>query len=583
MAGPSLPFCDHLHATKYRDKGETFSQFAVRFTTALTEGGLEYNYVIKMIADMRFMAAGRVQAWAGSKKIVTPFNCYASAVIHDSFVDGPRVGEDQSQVSIMKAATQAAQTMRQGGGIGYDFSTLRPSGSIIKGVDATSDGPLAFMPVFNAVCEATSSAGNRRGAQMAVLRCDHPDIEKFITMKTNNNVLNGFNVSVGVTDELMEAVARKSTFDLRFNGRVVKTVDAEALWDLIMRTTWDWAEPGVLFIDTINRQNNLWYCETIATTNPCGEQPLPPFGACLLGSHNLTRYLVRDLLGHWEFDYELLEEDVGQAVRVLDRVIDLAKHPLIEQELEAKNKRRMGIGVTGMANTLEALGHPYGSAAFCYQEEKILTIIRNAAYRESIRLAKELGSFPLFNADLFCKSKFVKTLPDDIQAGIRKFGIRNSHLLSIAPTGTISFVADNVSSSIEPVFSLEAERPVKMPEGDVVVNVQDYGYATLGVKGKTTATVTVQEHVDVLLTAAKLVDSAVSKTVNVQGTTPWAEFTGIYTKAYEGGAKGCTTFNKDGRRHGLLVDGDGRQTPVSEAGNTGLTCMIDKDGRKSCE
>lgn len=520
-------------------------------------------------------------------------NCFVSPTIHDSFVDGPRDPriDDMRSVSIMDAAKLAAQTMRQGGGIGYDFSTLRPAGDLIRGVRAKTDGPIAFMPVYDAVCRATSSAGERRGAQMGVLRCDHPDIKKFITMKTNNDFLRGFNVSVGVTDELMEAVARNGTFDLRFGGRVYETVDARELWDLIMRTAWDWAEPGVLFIDTINRMNNLYYCETIAATNPCGEQPLPPYGACLLGSLNLVKYLAHDSAGYY-FDWPQLLADIPHIIRMMDNVVDKAIYPLPEQAEEARSKRRMGIGVTGLANALEAMGMPYGSLGFTTFETKLLNVIADECYRASIELAKEKGPFPLFDAEKYIAGEFIKRRPDDIRDGIRRYGIRNSHLLSIAPTGTISFAADNVSSSIEPVFALTTERPVDMPGGKQIVTVPDYGFRFLGVSGKTTAQVTVAEHLAVMLVAAERVDSAVSKTVNVDKHVKFEDFVGIYQTVYEGGGKGCTTFNKDGKRFALLTDKDQAVEEATEAQEAetlptlleGSICTFDPaTGRRSCE
>jgi ribonucleoside-diphosphate reductase alpha chain len=589
MIGPVLPESDFLHNTKYRGgKTETYERFSHRFAHALSDSAAMYAHVLSIVQTMRFMAAGRVQSWAGSDKIVTPYNCFVSPTIHDSFVDGPNIAkwENMDSVSIMDAAKFAAQTMRQGGGIGYDFSTLRPRGALIRGVMSHSGGPIDFMPIFNAVCKATSSAGERRGAQMGVLRCDHPDITEFVTMKANSDFLNGFNVSVAVTDELMEAVARKGSFDLRFNGEVLKTVDAAELWELIMKTTWDWAEPGVLFIDTINRMNNLWYCETIAATNPCGEQPLPPYGACLLGSFAAPKYLIKDLAGY-RFDWDQFIADIPVVVRMMDNVIDKANYPLAQQAVEAKNKRRMGLGITGLANALEAMGFPYGSVGFVTLETKMLNILRDHAYNASIDLAIEKGAFPLFDADKYLESGFAKTLPDEIRERIRKHGIRNSHLLSIAPTGTISFAADNMSSSIEPVFALEAERLVNMPGGQQVMNVKDYGYNFLGVKGKTTANVTLDEHLAVLLVAAAKVDSAVSKTINVDKHVKWDDFKNVYLRAYEGGAKGCTTFNKDGLRMGILVDKD-EQSPSDEqapaAPAVADTCTWDPTtGRRSCE
>lgn len=592
MSGPVLPFCDYLHFNKYRDvqAKESYDEFAVRFSTALADNPEHGALLHDAVKAMRIMAAGRVQAWAGSSKVVTPYNCYVSPTINDSFVDAPKAGEDPNAVSIMDAMKYAAQTMRQGGGIGYAWSTLRPKNALIRGVMSTSDGPIAFMPIADAVCQATSSAGNRRGAQMSVLRCDHPDIMDFIKMKrNNNNFLTGMNISVGVTDELMEAVARKGTFNLRFNGEIYKTVDAEELWNTIMLSTWDWAEPGVLFLDTINRMNNLWYCERIEATNPCGEQPLPPWGACLLGSLNLTKYIKKSVLfGDYVFDWELFIQDIHVFVRALDNVIDKATYPLSQQEVEAKSKRRMGIGITGLANALEILGHPYGSIGFTTVQTKIQNILSHEAYRASIQLAKEKGSFPLFDAEKYLGGPFIKDMPDDIRDGIKRYGIRNSHLTSIAPTGTISFCADNASSGIEPAFALEMERPVKLPTGTEVVTVKDYAYNFYGVKGRTTAQVTLDEHMSVLLVAAKRVDSAVSKTINVDKHVKWDDFKGIYQKAYEGGAKGCTTFNKDGKRFGLLTDKDEDGTKAHEeapaAEEKVQACFIDPStGTRTCE
>lgn len=589
MPGPLQPFADFLHYTKYRHEGEKFEGYVDRAARTLADDETHEARLRDIFGDNRFMPAGRVQAWVGSNKVVTPYNCYVSPTIHDSFVDGPKTAEDDLRsVSIMDAAKLAAQTMRQGGGIGYDFSTLRPAGDMIKGVRSKTDGPIAFMPVYDAICKATSSAGNRRGAQMGVLRVDHPDILRYVTMKNNNDFLNGFNTSVGVTDEFMEAVARKGTFNLRFGGKVYKTVDAAELWDQIMQSTYDWAEPGVLFIDTINKMNNLYYCETIAATNPCGEQPLPPYGACLLGSFNAVKYLVH-VDGVWKFDMHRFIDDIGPVVRAMDNVIDKAIYPLPEQAEEAKSKRRMGLGITGLANALEAMGLPYGTAKFVAMEDTILRNLRDHAYIASVDLAKEKGAFPLYDEHLYPRSKFIETLPFHIQDMIVRFGIRNSHLTSIAPTGTISFAADNVSSSIEPVFALEQERPVNLPDGKQVLNIPDYGYRFLGVRGRTTAQVSVDDHLAVFLTAAKLVDSAVSKTINMDKRTSMADFKTIYQRAYEGGAKGCTTFNKDGKRFALLQDKDASSEAdmgqeEAPALMEGATCYRDPvTGLKTCE
>ena len=353
--------------------------------------------------------------------------------------------------------------MRMGGGIGYDFSTLRPKGDLIVKLQSRSSGPISFMEIFDAVCRCTSSSGHRRGAQMGVLRIDHPDIFDFVRAKQNETFLKGFNISIAVTDEFMECKRDGKPFQLKFGGRVYREVDTNELWDAVMRSTWDWAEPGVLFIDTINRMNNLHYCETIAATNPCGEQPLPPFGACLLGSFNLVRYVSKDMHG-WRFDWDRLARDIAPVVRAMDNVVDRARYPLPQQEHEAKSKRRMGLGVTGLANAGEALGLPYGSKGFLDFTRRVLTLVRDESYRASARLAQEKGAFPLYSNE-YLDSKFVRTLPEDIQGLIEFYGIRNSHLTSIAPTGTISLCADNISSGLEPVFSYGMERTVIEFEG----------------------------------------------------------------------------------------------------------------------
>lgn len=594
--GPRLAYSDQLHAEKYRLKGETFRDAMGRVASALQDSPAHYHAFRDVLLDMRFMPAGRVQAAMGSPKGVTPYNCYVSGTIPDSFVSR----ENAEQSSIMHRAEQAATTMRMGGGIGYDFSTLRPKGFLIKKLLSQSSGPLGFMPIFNEVCKATSSAGNRRGAQMGVLRIDHPDIFEFISAKHNSTALTGFNISIGVTDDFMECLAAKRPFALKFEGQVIRHVDPEELWEAVMRSTWDWAEPGVLFIDRINYWNNLWYCETISATNPCGEQPLPPFGACLLGSYNLVKYLrpvtARIQSKAWSFDWDQLKADIPHVTRAMDNVVDRAIYPLMEQMLEAKNKRRMGMGVTGLANAAEAMGLPYGSRAFLEFEDRLLAFIARHTYLASVELAKEKGPFPLFNADRYLEGKFVQTLDEDVRDGIRKWGIRNSHLTSIAPTGTISMAADNVSSSIEPVYRFQQERTVLMADGRRTVDLFDYGFGTLRVRGRRTSMgeVTAAEHVSVLTTAQRHVDSAVSKTVNMDKSMPWDEFKGLYLQAYDGGAKGCTTFNKDGKRAGLFKEtfepadlpfpGENSLAMVGIADDVGATCEFDPaTGRRSCE
>lgn len=589
--GPTTAYADRLHAEKHRLPGETFRDAMSRIAKALADDDDHYHALRDILLRQAFLPAGRIQAAMGSPKGVTPYNCYVSGNIPDSFVarDNP---EDSS---IMHRAEQAAQTMRMGGGIGYNFSTLRPRDALIKKLMSRSGGPLSFMPIFNGVCQATSSYGNRRGAQMGVLNIDHPDIMSFINAKHDQSTLAGFNISIGVTDEFMEAKAAGKPFDLRFGGEVYDTVDAAELWETLMRSTWDWAEPGVLFIDRVNAWNNLWYCETIHATNPCGEQPLPPFGACLLGSWNLAAYLVFDLAGYY-LDLDRLAADVPVIVRAMDNVVDRAKYPLPEQEVEAKSKRRMGLGVTALANALEAMGHPYGTEGFLRLEDKILRMLTRESYLASCDLAVEKGAFPLYD-ERYLDSKFIKTLDPDVQDRIRRDKIRNSHLTSIAPTGSISLGADNISSSIEPVYRWSQERTVIMEGGAETVPLYDYGFGHLKVRGRRTSMgeVTAKQHVDVLVTAQRHVDSAVSKTVNCDGTMPWADFKAIYDDAYEGGAKGCTTFNKDGKRAGLFKETpEPKDLPFpNSAGSTlsigaqvdaGLSCEFDPaTGRRSCE
>tara|TARA_Y100000022_G_scaffold70894_1_gene61016 strand:+ start:784 stop:2544 length:1761 start_codon:yes stop_codon:yes gene_type:complete len=536
--GPTLPISEEIHATKYRSEGETFYEAMTRVADALKDDNVHFEQFRTILYNQRFLPAGRVQSAMGAPRTVTPYNCFVSSTIEDS-MDG-----------ITRAVSRAAKTMQLGGGIGYDFSTLRPHGALIKSLDSKSSGPLSFMGIFDATCKTISSAGHRRGAQMAVMRVDHPDIEKFIRAKNNSTDLTQFNMSVAVTDKFMEAVKLDKDFDLVFQGTAYKTVKAKALWDDILRSTWDWAEPGILFIDRINQKNNLHYCEEIAATNPCGEQPLPPNGACLLGSFNLAKYIVEHD-GKYVFNMNMLRNDIPWVVRAMDNVVDRATYPLPEQEEEAKNKRRMGLGVTGVANAIEALGFDYGSDDFIRIFEDIMATIRDECYKASIELAKEKGKFPLFKKD-YLTSGFAMTLPTEIRTEIAKHGIRNSHLLSVAPTGTISLSADNVSSGIEPVFSLGYDRTIQTFDGPKVERVDDYGYREFGVKGKTADELSVFDHVRVLNVASRYVDSACSKTCNVGDSVTWEEFKQVYMDAYEGGSSGCTTFRASGKRYGIL-------------------------------
>ncbi|KKN53711.1 hypothetical protein LCGC14_0599660 [marine sediment metagenome] len=778
--GPTLAFSESIHAEKYRSKGESFKEAMNRVAGALSDNPDHFKAFRDTLLSMRFMPGGRIQSAIGSTKgkAVTAYNCFVAGRIEDSFVDG--------HGSIMDIAKEAATTMRMGGGIGYDFSTLRPRGATIKKLQSSSSGPVSFMQIYDAICRCIASSGHRRGAQMGVMRVDHPDIEEFVHAKQPPKAaepimeqlalaepgtvvwqqwytalqavyqLTGFNISIAVTDEFMLAVKEDKPFTLRFGGKAYREIDAKSLWEMIMRSAWDWAEPGIIFIDTVNKMNNLAYCEEIIATNPCftgdtkvwtdhghkrfdslvgktvdvltqtstgklvyrtmrnirktqrqaglvqvvldnggivtctptheiflvgggsieaqhlqpghhissvypyranqkgylrltngkdmplehhvpfegtkglgqefhvhhrngikrddhrvvsvkhldekedvycgtvdetgkffvatgtndgilvsncGEQPLPAHGACLLGSFNLTRY-IKDHDGTTFFDYDQFAKDIPHVVRAMDNVTDLASFPLYEQEKMAKATRRMGLGVTGLANALEALGYPYGNAGFVLATEQILKTLAQEAYRASALLAEEKGAFPRYDKSKYLAAPFIQGLDQETRSLIARHGIRNSHLTSIAPTGTISLCADNISSGIEPVFAYSQRRTVKMPEGDVEANYEDYGVRVFSTKGKRAQDVTVVEHLAVLAAASSCVDSAVSKTCNVPVDTPWIDFKNLYMRAWELGCKGLATYQVGGKRAGIIKSTD----------EDASSCRLDLEtGRKECE
>jgi ribonucleoside-diphosphate reductase alpha chain len=454
---------------------------------------------------------------------------------------------------IFENLREAALTMQQGGGIGHDFSSLRPQGAPVVGVGADASGPLSFMDVWDSMCRTIMSAGSRRGAMMATLRCDHPDIEAFIDAKRDPKRLRMFNVSVLVTDAFMKAVGEDADWPLVFGGRTFRTVKAKALWERIMRSTYDYAEPGVIFIDRINCQNNLAYCESIAATNPCGEQPLPPYGACLLGSINLAKLVHHPFDDDAALDMAELERLVGTAIRMMDNAIDVSRFPLPEQQAEAKAKRRIGLGVTGLADALIFCRVRYGSPESISLIQTWLAAISHAAYRASMGLAREKGAFPLFDAREYLARPHIAALPQDIRDGIARFGIRNALLTSIAPTGTISLFADNVSSGIEPVFAFSYARKVTQADGSKREEiVSDYAVRAFQARFGTGAAlppyfVTAQtlmpsDHLAVQAAAQPFIDSAISKTINVPASIPFDEFAHVYQEAYDSGCKGCTTY-----------------------------------------
>jgi ribonucleoside-diphosphate reductase alpha chain len=493
------------------------------------------------LADFKFLPAGRVVAGAGSSRSVTLFNCFVMGVVPDDMG------------GIFAHLREAALTMQQGGGIGYDFSTLRPRGAPVKGVGADASGPLSFMDVWDAMCRTIMSAGYRRGAMMATLRCDHPDIEAFIEAKREPGRLRMFNLSVLVTDAFMQAIEQDAPWELSFGGTVWKVLPARELWDKIMRATYAYAEPGVIFIDRINHRNNLWYCEQITATNPCGEQPLPPYGACLLGSINLASLIVNPFTPEARLDLDRLRRPVPDCVRMMDNVIDISQFPLVQQQEEARQKRRIGLGVTGLADALIMCGLRYGSAAAVAAAESWLGAIQREAYLASCALAAEKGAFPLFDRDGYLAGQTVMSLDEEVRRQIAQNGIRNALLTSVAPTGTISLFADNVSSGIEPVFSFRHTRNVLMRDGTRrEEEVTDYAYRLFRrVRGEhaplpdyfiDAQVLSPEDHVVMQAAVQKHIDSSISKTINVPVEIPFERFKDVYLQAYALGCKGCTTY-----------------------------------------
>ena len=536
---------------KYRlkDQNGTFLEQTVqdtwrRIAKALSEVETEpkkwETIFYNALTDFKFLPAGRITAGSGTKRNVTLFNCFVMGVIPDSMS------------GIFDMLKEAALTMQQGGGIGYDFSTIRPKGSLVKGIAADASGPVSFMDVWDSMCRTIMSAGSRRGAMMATMRCDHPDIEEFIAAKSDSQKLRMFNLSVLVTDAFMEAVKKGEDWKLIYNNKVYSVIKAADLWDQIMRATYNFAEPGVIFIDRINETNNLSYCETITATNPCGEQPLPPYGACLLGSINLAKLVEHPFDKSAYLDVSQLEDLVFTAVRMMDNVIEVSQFPLEAQKLEAKNKRRIGLGVTGLADALLMVGLRYGSDEAVKKTEKWMKTIARSAYNASINLAEEKGAFPLFDPEKFIVSGNMIQMDEDVKKAVNKFGIRNALLTSIAPTGTISLYAGNVSSGIEPVFAYSYTRKVLQNDGShVEEEVVDYavklwrdkfGNAPLPDFFVSAQNLTPADHVKMQAAAQKWVDSSISKTINCPEDISFDDFKEVYIQAYDTGCKGCTTY-----------------------------------------
>jgi ribonucleoside-diphosphate reductase alpha chain len=517
---------------------------------------------VGLLEDFRFLPGGRILAGAGSGRAVTLFNCFVMGPIEDSIP------------GIFRALQESAVTMHQGGGVGVDFSSLRPAGAQARASGQIASGPVSFMQLWDSMCATVLATGARRGAMMATLRCDHPDIETFIDAKRTAGRLTHFNLSVQVTDAFVKAVRADEEWPLVFPARalsgdgevvsrdwpgapgprpcrILRRVHARALWEKILRAAYDCAEPGVLFIDRINAQNNLGHIERISATNPCGEIPLPPYGACDLGSLNLTRFVLAPFSRAARVDFEALEASAGLAVRFLDNVIDITRFPLPAQAEAARSTRRIGLGITGLADALVMLGLAYGSPAALSLAGEIMQRVRDAAYRASAALAREKGAFPQFDRDRFLAGAFVCALPADIRSDIAAGGLRNSHLLAIAPTGTISLLAGGVSSGLEPIFAASCRRRVLGPAGEPVeFSLTDPALSQWrdgGESGAPPAFATAEDvpWADQIAMQARLqrfVDNAISKTVTVPPDTSFAAFRGVFDHAFDQGLKGCTVF-----------------------------------------
>jgi len=529
------------------------------------------------LEDFKFLPAGRILAGAGTGRSVTLFNCFVMGTIPDSMG------------GIFENLKEAALTMQQGGGIGYDFSTIRPKGADVKGVAADASGPLSFMDVWDAMCRTIMSAGSRRGAMMATLRCDHPDVEDFIEAKQDPVRLRMFNLSVLVTDDFMAAVKADADWPLVFDGQTYKTLSARALWDRITRATYEFAEPGVIFIDRINQQNNLAYCETIAATNPCGEQPLPPYGACLLGSINLAKLVADSYDEAATLDETALDDLVRVAVRMMDNVVDASRFPLEQQRAEALAKRRIGLGITGLADALLMIGLRYGSDAAAAKTETWLHQIARSAYLASADLAAEKGAFPLYDRDQFLASGALANMDADVKAAIHAKGIRNALLTSIAPTGTISLYAGNVSSGVEPVFAYAYKRKVLQKDGsrteeevvDYAVRLwrEKFGEAPLPDHFVDAQNLHPLEHVKMQAAAQKWVDSSISKTINCPEDISFADFKEVYSAAWESGCKGCTTYRPNDVTGSVLSVSAGSEKPLPQDSTADVVYIAEPLGR----
>lgn len=584
----------HIWDSKYRFRDgdqvhdrtvdDTWHRVARTLAAVETDNGNHWeNYFYEALRDFRFLPGGRIQAGAGTGRRVTLFNCFAMGTLEDS-MDG-----------IFDGLKEGALTMQQGGGVGYDFSTLRPSGTQARSVGTVASGPVSFMQIWDAMCGTLLSTGARRGAMMATLRCDHPDIEVFIAAKRDSQALRRFNLSVLVTDAFMEAVHGDRDWALVFpqesspagtetvmrpwssaaepiRCRVHRHVRARDLWDKLMRATYEYAEPGVLFIDRINQANNLWYREQISTTNPCGEIPLPPYGACDLGSLNLTAFVHNPFTDKSRLDLDGISKAAAFATRMMDNVIDASQFPLDKQANQARGTRRIGLGLTGLADTLIMLGLHYAEKPARELAARVMQAICHSAYRTSIGLAEEKGAFPFFDREKILQGKFIQSLPHDIQDGIARHGLRNSHLTAIAPTGTISLLANNISSGLEPVYKFNYVRRVLELDGRHTEHrLTDFALQRWRERGEggnlppafvDAGALAPSAHLGMQSALQPYVDNSISKTINVPREYRFEDFKEIYQQAYDLGLKGCTTFRPNPVTGEVLREGvDGESAP----------------------
>ena len=568
-----LPISDWIWKSKYRhirensepeaDVSETWRRVARAVACAEQDPDRWQATFNAILSDFLFLPGGRVLAGAGTGKRVTLFNCFVAGPLLDSIE------------SILDSLKETAVTMQQGGGIGCDFSRLRPSGAAAVKTGSVASGPLPFMHIWDSLCETLLATATRRGAMMGTLRCDHPDIEAFIAAKRQQNALSNFNLSVLVTDDFMKAVSDDAEWPLVYPAKsdsanqtdtankIYRRLPAKDLWQQIVQAAYDTAEPGLLFIDNVNRNNNLYYCETISATNPCGEIPLPPYGACNLGSVNLTALVRAPFTADAEFDWPKLDDTVRVAVRFLDNVIDVSQFPLDEQAHQARSTRRIGIGITGLADMLAMLQWNYDSDDGRAFAQTVVELIRDTAYEASVDLARERGAFPFFDKDRYLEAPFIRQLPEQLQASIAKHGIRNSHLLAIAPAGTISLLAGNVSSGIEPIYALEATREVRGHDLKIRrLEVHDYAYQQWQASAAhkdilpesfvTSDMLSARAHLAMQACLQPFIDNAISKTVNLAADATLNDVDEVFSDAYASGLKGCTVF-RPGARWGQVL------------------------------